>query len=153
VGRNEHSTPDQVFGGIDLFGRPHKRIAVRQPLIAVRVGGVTPITVAGDINQIASQPDEAAALSFEIQWQGRVSKTLTDSALKTLLVIANASHRRASDENGEPQGDGGQYCNGCNLYLCHRILSSACKNAFGNLWDCMDAATLTRVEHLSIIIF
>ena len=93
MGGNEHSATDEVFGRIDLFGLPHEWVPVRQPLIPVRVGSMTPITVAYHVNEVASQPDQPPALSFEIQLKRRVSKTLAYSALKALVVIANTSHR------------------------------------------------------------
>ena len=92
MGRNEHSTTYQVFCRIDLFGLTHERIAALHPLVTVRIGGVTSITIADHIYQVASQADEPAALPLEIQWKRRVGKTLAYSAFKALVVIANASH-------------------------------------------------------------
>ena len=55
MGRNEHSTTYQVFCRIDLFGLTHERIAALHPLITVRIGGVTAITIADHIDQVTSQ--------------------------------------------------------------------------------------------------
>jgi len=80
MGGNEFRTADQVFGGINFFGLPEKRISAGKVRICL-VGGVAPIAVAGHIDEVASQSDETPILPFKIERKRRIGEALTDSTV------------------------------------------------------------------------
>src|SRR5258708_33798197 len=63
VGRNELGAADKILGRVNLFGLTQKRISARQKRILL-VGRVTPVAVACNVDQIASQSDKPPALAL-----------------------------------------------------------------------------------------